>query len=509
MVRNVLRKLAIPALLAVLALSPACRRKAYENPITKDTQQPDKVLFDTAVDDIEHGRYERARLTLQTLMNTYDTSEYLAKAKLAVADSWYREGGAHGFAQAEAEYKDFILFYPQMEEAAEAQQKICKMQYQQMDKADRDPTHAIRAQEECRQVLTQFPNSKFAPEAQQYLRNVQEVLADAEYKVGDFYHNKGSYPASANRFQALTDQFPLYSRADEALWEQADAYQKMGDNFENQQAAAYTKLAKEYPLSSHADDAKSRLKAMNRSIPEVDPVAYARQKYEKENQGHRGLISKAWGPFSGRPDMTKAAKSGTPTPEGLHPGIPASVPLIAAGTQGTSANPVGPAAGSASDVTATTVTDTSLIDKAPNVLPGAAGTPAAGAPASGQPASGAAAPASGATAPAAAGTAPGASTVSVGGVQTGVAQQNQVNPNAPLPQNHTGKFKKLTPAQQLKVTQKQQEQLKKIQKKQAEQQKKAQEEQAKLDKKKKKTDEQQPQTPQPPANPGQQPPVKQ
>jgi hypothetical protein len=76
------------------------------------------------------------------MMNTYDTSEYLAKAKLAVADSWKREGGAHGMAQAEAEYKDFILFYPNMEESAEAQFKICEMQYQQMDKADRDPLHA-------------------------------------------------------------------------------------------------------------------------------------------------------------------------------------------------------------------------------------------------------------------------------------------------------------------------------------------------------------------------------
>ena len=59
------------------------KRKKYENPITKDTQQPDKVLFDKAIHDIEKGRYEVARLTLNTLINTYDTSEYLAKAKLA------------------------------------------------------------------------------------------------------------------------------------------------------------------------------------------------------------------------------------------------------------------------------------------------------------------------------------------------------------------------------------------------------------------------------------------
>ena len=156
----------MPRWLLVLALLTSCgfRRKKYENPITKDTQQPDKVLFDKAIDDLERGRYEVARLTLQTLMNTYDTSEYLAKAKLAYADSWFREGGTHGLAQAEAEYKDFILFYPTLEESAEAQEKVCMIHYRQMEKADRDPQHALRAEDECRNVLVQFPNSKFAPE---------------------------------------------------------------------------------------------------------------------------------------------------------------------------------------------------------------------------------------------------------------------------------------------------------------------------------------------------------
>src|SRR5882672_9540670 len=149
------KQIRIAALLALGVLLTSCglKRHKYDNPITKDTQQPDKVLFDKAIEDIEHSRFERARLTLQTLMNTYDTSEYLAKAKLAVADSWYREGGSHGYAQAEAEYKDFILFYPNMEESAEAQEKICKMQYNQMEKADRDPVHALRAEEECKQLV--------------------------------------------------------------------------------------------------------------------------------------------------------------------------------------------------------------------------------------------------------------------------------------------------------------------------------------------------------------------
>src|SRR3954453_4157679 len=214
--RTRLMPLIVLSLVAVLLSGCGFKRKKYDNPITKDTQQPDKVLFDKAINDIERGRYEVARLTLQTLMNTYDTSEYLAKAKLAYADSWFREGGASGMAQAEAEYKDFILFYPQLEEAAEAQQKVCMIHYRQMEKPDRDNVHAYRAEEECKNLVRQFPNSKFAPQAEQLLRNIQEVIAEGEYRRGVFYHTKGSHPAAANRLQALTNHYPLFSQSDEA-----------------------------------------------------------------------------------------------------------------------------------------------------------------------------------------------------------------------------------------------------------------------------------------------------
>lgn len=82
---------------------------------------PDRVLYERGVASIEHRDYARARLTLNTLINTYATSEYQAKAKLAIAVSWLRQGDAQALAQAEAEYKDFILFYPNMKDAADSQ----------------------------------------------------------------------------------------------------------------------------------------------------------------------------------------------------------------------------------------------------------------------------------------------------------------------------------------------------------------------------------------------------
>ena len=344
--------------LTVLLSSCGLKRHPYENPITKDTQQPDKVLFDKAIHDVEHSRYEIARLTLQTLINTYDTSEYLAKAKLAIADSWYREGGAHGLAQAEAEYKDFILFYPQMEESAEAQEKVCDIHYRQMEKPDRDTNHALRAQEECQQLLKQFPNSKFAKQAEQKLRNIQEVLAQAEYRVGEFYHARGSFPAAANRLQAVSDQYPLFSQADEALWDLADAYHRMGDRFENQEAAAYTKIVKDYPLSARVDQAKQKLETMNRPVPPADQAALERMKYDLENRQKSGVPGRALGVFGSRPDVRMASKSGTPNMTTFQPTVPASVPAPGAApgaTPGTT--------GVSAEVSAAVVSNTTTLDQ--------------------------------------------------------------------------------------------------------------------------------------------------
>ncbi|MES1262001.1 MAG: outer membrane protein assembly factor BamD [Acidobacteriota bacterium] len=343
------------SLLAILLFSGfgfPFRKKKYETPISKDTLQPDKVLFDRSIKNIEKGNYEVARLTLNTLINTYDTSEFLAKAKLAIADSWYREGGAHGLAQAEAEYKDFILFYPNMEEAAQSQYKVCEIHYKQMEKADRDAAQATRAEDECRQVLNQFPNSKFADPAKLKLLQVQEVLADKEYMAGDFYHHKGSFPAAASRFSYVTSQYPLYSAADQALWQMADSYRKMGDRFENEEANALTRIVRDYPLSEHVDGAKERLTAMKRPIPQADATAYARQKYELENRKKAGMLSKAIGMVSGRPDMSLAAKSGTPAMQTIRPSVPVSVPAVAAG-----------GASGVSDVVGGVVGNTETLDK--------------------------------------------------------------------------------------------------------------------------------------------------
>src|SRR5579875_3318827 len=195
------------------------------NPLANvNSQQPDKILYDKAMKALKKGKYDVARLDLQTLLNTYPDTEYAMRAKLAIGDTWYKEGGSAALTQAESEYKDFITFFPNTPEAAEAQMKVGDIYFQQMQKPDRDPQNAMHAEQEYRQMIQQFPDSPLIPRAKQKLREVQEVLAQRQFEIGEYYAARENWTASIARLQTVADSYPLFSRNDEALITIGDAY---------------------------------------------------------------------------------------------------------------------------------------------------------------------------------------------------------------------------------------------------------------------------------------------
>jgi outer membrane protein assembly factor BamD len=332
------RRISIVILLGALTLvGVACgKNKAVKNPLAQiDSKQPDKVLFDNAMGAMKSRKYDVARLTLQTLINTYPDSEYLSRAKLAVGDSWFYEGTSAAWAQAENEYKDYQTFFPNTPEAAEAQLRVADIHYRQMEKPDRDYSHALRAEDEYRQLLLQYPDSKLADEARRKLLEVQEVLAEREFRVGKFYFVKESFPAAIARLQSLTDAYPLFSQADEALFMQGQALEseanllrnvpndKLSDavknkllrEYEDQAAAAYSKIITRYPVMGHAELAKERLAALDRPVPKPTEDAIALNKKEEASRSEVGRMGRVMGNFKKKPEtsMAAATKIGQPT----------------------------------------------------------------------------------------------------------------------------------------------------------------------------------------------------
>jgi outer membrane protein assembly factor BamD len=289
------------------------KKKVNKSTSVDNNAQPDKILYDKAVDDIKHGRQEVGRLNMQTLINTYPDSEYLAKAKLSIADSYYKEGGTSNMALAISGYKDFEVFFPFLPEATYAQMQVAMAHYRQMDKPDRDRSHAIAAEEEFQTFLQKYPNDPLAPQAQQHLREVQEVLAEGEYRIGYYYYVKGDKRAAAARLLAVTNRYPLYSKSDQALWMMGNIL----ETSEHKEVATlyYERIVKNYPLSGMVPGAKDKLKAFGAPVPQPDPNSLAWMTAEQNTpRPHTSLVKKPLVLISNGPkgQLMVAARNGPP-----------------------------------------------------------------------------------------------------------------------------------------------------------------------------------------------------
>lgn len=326
------RKFFVSSVLACAVLLAAGCHHKVQNPLANvDSKQPDKGLYDRALDSMKHGHYQEARTLLETLINAYPDSEYLAQAKLAVGDSWYQEGGTAAWEQAESEYKDFQTFFPNLPEASEAQLKVANIHYRQMEKPDRDFKQAMRAADEYKSLIQTYPDSPLVPEARQRLREVEEVLAERQFRIANFYYLRQNYAASQARLKSLVDSYPLYSRIDDALFELGQLYEREADamkkqnvpeaqkekltaDFQKHAAEAYSRIITRYPAMHRVDDAKKELAALNAPIPVPTAEAIAESKAEEESRRSAGMMEGLIGNFKSKPMVVlRATRVGDPS----------------------------------------------------------------------------------------------------------------------------------------------------------------------------------------------------
>ena len=333
------------------------KKEAKFNPlIGKDQQLPDKQLYDKAVAQIASGHYDIGRLDLQTLLDTYPDSQYMMRAKLAVADAWYKEGGSAALTEAEQEYRDFITFFPNVPEAAEAQLRIGDIYFKQMDVPDRDYSKATHAEAEYRTMLKQYPDAPkpILDDARQKLREVQEVLADREAELGAFYALHGNWPASIARYQTVVDTYPLYSHMDDVLIGIGDAYEaeaaavrtetvcsknlpagtrclpegakgRLLQDYDSKAAEDYRKVVLYHSAAPHVEDAKERLTGMNLPIPTPTKEEEALSEELESSRAQYNLQKRIELLFLREPDTVTAARMGMPT---LSDPTPTTAPVV-------------------------------------------------------------------------------------------------------------------------------------------------------------------------------------
>jgi outer membrane protein assembly factor BamD len=257
--------------------------------------EPDRVLYENAMKQMGRHDYSNSRLLLQTLISTYQDSDYFQKAKYAFAESLYREGGRENLDSSEAAFKDFIIYFKDSDLADDAQMMVAMTHVKRVQSPDRDSTEARLAQLELREMINSYPNSDLLEEAKQKLRDVEEILADGSGRIGDQYYHQKNYPASIDRFKEIELKFPDFSKMDGILFKHAESLRLT----ENAEAAGklYAELVSDYPMSKYVKDATQHLMELNLPVPPPNPAALQRPPIQPE----KGVLGKTVGVFKSHP----------------------------------------------------------------------------------------------------------------------------------------------------------------------------------------------------------------
>jgi outer membrane assembly lipoprotein YfiO len=118
------------------------------------TNQTDTILYAQAQKALRASNFAEARTLLANLIDAYPDSGYVPRAKLSIADSWYSE---RAFKHAEAEYRDFITFFPDRPEVAYAQRRI--------DSIDGNTTRQQRDDDPCYSVMRVYHMQRVGPKS--------------------------------------------------------------------------------------------------------------------------------------------------------------------------------------------------------------------------------------------------------------------------------------------------------------------------------------------------------
>jgi len=94
--------------------------------------------------------------------------------------------------------------------------------------ATRDLTQIKKTYNDFNELVTRFPNSRYAPAAHQYLIYLRNTIADHEIDVAEYYYSRRAYVAAANRAGEVVAHFQGAPAVVDALVLMVKSYHQLG-----------------------------------------------------------------------------------------------------------------------------------------------------------------------------------------------------------------------------------------------------------------------------------------
>jgi outer membrane protein assembly factor BamD len=192
-------------------------------------------LYSEAKDNLDSGNYEQAVKLYEKLEARYPYGRYAQQAQLEIAYAYYKDSEP---AQAVTAAERFIKLHPNHPSVDYAYYLKGLANFIEdpgwtgwvsgEDLTERDPKAARESFESFKELVTRFPDSRYAPDSVARMQYLVNALASHEIHVARYYMKRGAYVAAANRVQYSLKAYPRAPANEEGLVIMISAYDKLG-----------------------------------------------------------------------------------------------------------------------------------------------------------------------------------------------------------------------------------------------------------------------------------------
>ena len=191
--------------------------------------------YKAAKEEFDNRNWNQAIKLYEALESKFPFGRFAQQAQLEVAYCYYKENET---AQAVSAIDKFLKLHPNHPNVDYALYLKALVNFKEdlgplakliaQDLADRDPKAARESFEGFKELVTRFPESRYAQDSIERMAYLVEALARHEIHVARYYLSRGAYLAAANRAQDAITRFPTSPSHKEALEIMVESYDRMG-----------------------------------------------------------------------------------------------------------------------------------------------------------------------------------------------------------------------------------------------------------------------------------------
>ena len=260
-------------LLAALAAGLVVGACASTTPdIATLTSNSDQAIWEAGQKALEGKQWENARQLFRRIVDGFPNSQHGPGARLAIAETYVKEGGSTNDLLAVAAYREFLTLFPSHPKSDFAQFEIGEAYFRRRNGPDRDQTDTREALTEYQRLLDLYPGSTYGEKARERITEARQSLARSEFLAGYFYQRTREACRSAIlRYEVVLRDYPDYRGTDEVLYRLAECLLQVGR--QSEALPHLSRVVQEYPTGEWAEPARELLAAAPAGTLPPAPVA--------------------------------------------------------------------------------------------------------------------------------------------------------------------------------------------------------------------------------------------